>query len=421
MPIINRYIKRQLESRLTTDPVVLIEGPRSVGKSTLLGELAQKQDTTVLDFDSDEVRLAVQADPAFFLSAASPVFIDEYQKFPEVLQRIKAALNQHSEPGMFILAGSTNFLSLPKGAQALTGRLGRLRVDPLSQAEIESVEPPSIQQLVDIDWLRRMNIGETQRENYTQRVLRGGFPIALQRAAEFTRSRWVDDYLEVVLTRDIPEIAGVRNLAALRKVLNLMATRNGQVLNLESIAQAAEISRLTAENYVELLKMVFLGSELAAWGSTLGSRVTKRPKYHITDSLIAARLLRVTADQLNQREPSVMTQFGSLLESFAVGELRRLASFEDRLQDFGHWRDPERAEVDLVVEDESGTVRAFEVKASSSISPSDGQNLNKLRERLGSKFAGGAVLHLGQYAYPLNGNILAVPLDALWAQPISEN
>lgn len=421
MPIINRYIKGQLESRLNTDPVVLIEGPRSVGKSTLLQELAAKHKTQVLDFDLDETRLAVENDPGFFLSGPGPVFIDEYQRFPDVLQRIKAELNRRSEPGRFILAGSTNFLSLPKDAQALTGRLGRLRVDPLSQAEIESVNPVSIQRLVDPDWLRKMNLGTTARDSYVQRVLRGGFPLALQRTTPSTRSRWADDYIQVVLTRDIPEIAGVRNLAALAKVLNLLASRNGQVLNLEAIAQAAEISRLTADNYLELLKSVFLGSELAAWGSTLGSRVSKRPKYHITDSLIAARLMRVTAEQLDQRTPSAMTQFGSLLESFAVAEIRRLASFEDRLQDFGHWRDSERAEVDLIVEDESGMVRAFEIKASASINSADAQSLIRLRERLGDKFAGGAVIHLGKYAHSIDGNILAVPMDALWARPASEN
>jgi uncharacterized protein len=421
MPIINRYIKGQLESRLTTDPVVLIEGPRSVGKSTLLRELATKYQIHVLDLDEDETRLALEQDPGFFLSGPGPVLIDEYQKFPEVLQRIKAELNQRSDPGRFILAGSTNFLALPDGAQALTGRLGRLRVEPLSQAEIEGVSPAIIQQLVDLDWLRKMKLGATSRDSYFQRVLRGGFPIALQRTTPFTQNRWADDYIQVVLTRDIPDIAGVRNLAALGKVLHLMASRNGQVLNLEAIAEAAEISRLTAQNYVELLKSVFLGRELPAWGSTLGSRVTKRPKYHITDSLIAARLLRVTAEELGQRTPGTMTQFGSLLESFAVGEFRRLASFESRLQDFGHWRDSERAEVDLIVEDESGMVRAFEVKASTSLNAVDAKNLMKLRERLGGKFAGGAVLYLGKYAHPIDGNILALPLDALWAKPVSNN
>jgi uncharacterized protein len=404
---------------MTTDPVVLIEGPRAVGKSTLLQEMAAKNQTSVLDLDLDETRFAVEADPGFFLSGPGPVFIDEYQKFPEVLQRIKASLNQQSQPGSFILAGSTNFTSLPTGAQALTGRLGRLRVDPLSQAEIEGVDPASVQQLVDLDWLRTVNLGVTTRENYLERVLKGGFPIALQRTTSFTQNRWADDYIEVVLTRDIPELAGVRNLAALGKVLKLMASRNGQVLNLEAIAQVAEISRLTAENYVELLKSVFLGGELAAWGTTLGSRVTKRSKYHITDSLIAARLLRLTSDQLSLRTPSALTQFGSLLESFAVGEIRRLASFEERLQEFGHWRDSERAEVDLIVEDESGLVRAFEIKASTSVSVSDAQGLLRLRGRLGDKFAGGAVLHLGKYAHPIDGNILSVPLDALWAKSAS--
>lgn len=415
MAEISRRISDQIASRLGSSPVVMLEGPRSVGKSTLLTSLARDFGAEVINLDDPSTLAAVASDVKFFVSRPGPVFIDEYQKIPELLDWIKAELNLDSSAGRFILAGSTSFLGLPSGVQSLTGRLSRVSVAPFSQAELEGVMPAKVSELVDLDWLRTRDVGKNSRADYVARVMRGGFPLALKAQSESDRNRWANDYLNLILERDIDQFVDVRNKSSIKTVLDLLASRTGQILNLDAIATSAEITRVTAGNYVRLLESVFLTRVLESWGTTLGPRIGKRPKVHVLDSLIAARLLRATSSKLEQGNPTAMTQFGQLLESFTVREIIKHISFDEAPFQYGHFRDAEKSEVDLVVEDESGMVYGFEIKASTSFAPSDIHGLNSLRKKAGSRFRGGAVIHLGQHAHSIDGNIIAVPLDALFA------
>jgi len=135
-----RRLLALVEERLAEEPVILLEGPRTVGKSTLMREIASARGVSVIDLDDPATRDAVATDPAIFVSGPSPVCVDEYQKAPMVLDAIKAALNRDSAPGRFILTGSARHDALPAAAQALTGRLHRIPVFPLSQGEIAGVQ-----------------------------------------------------------------------------------------------------------------------------------------------------------------------------------------------------------------------------------------------------------------------------------------
>lgn len=409
-----RQAANTLRNRVLSDSVVLIQGPRSVGKSTLLSEFAAARNVKVLDLDHRPTRLAVAQDPSFFVKGPGPICIDEYQKAPELLDAIKVELGRDGSPGRFILAGSSNFEALPTGTQALTGRLTQVLIEPLAQCEIGNTEVLELDQLFDPQLFQNLELGLTSREEYVQRVLRGGFPLAIGRS-EPDRVRWADDYLRIALSRDVQDVGGVRNPASLKRVLELVASRTGQVLNIDAISDKAGVNRLTAERYVQLLAAVFLVQELPAWGTTLGSRVAKRSKVHVVDSLVAGRLMRLTQDKLAAKNSSSLTQFGHLLESFAVAELRRISSFGTAVQQLGHWRESDETEVDLVLEDSSGQIRGFEIKASTSVGLSDAQGLRELARKVGPDFHFGALLYLGSMPIRLDEKIWALPLDVLWA------
>lgn len=410
-----RQAGNTLRNRVLSDSVVLIQGPRSVGKSTLLSEFAAARNVNVLDLDHRPTRLAVAQDPSFFVKGPGPICIDEYQKAPELLDAIKVELGRDGSPGRFILAGSSNFEALPTGTQALTGRLTQVLIEPLAQCEIGNTEVLELDQLFDPQLFQNLELGLTSREEYVQRVLRGGFPLAIGRS-EADRVRWADDYLRIALSRDVQDVGGVRNPASLKRVLEIVASRTGQVLNIDAISDKAGVNRLTADRYVQLLAAVFLVQELPAWGTTLGSRVAKRSKVHVVDSLVAGRLMRLTQDKLAAKNSSSLTQFGHLLESFAVAELRRISSFGTAVQQLGHWRESDETEVDLVLEDSSGQIRGFEIKASTSVGLSDAQGLRELARKVGSDFHFGALLYLGNTPVRLDEKIWALPLDVLWAQ-----
>ena len=402
-------------ARLTEEPVVVLNGPRTVGKSTLLGQLAEHLGRTVIDCDDPATRSAVRDDPARFIEADRTVLIDEYQHVPELLDAIKAQLNRDLRPGRYVLAGSTRYATVPEAAQALTGRVDIIPVLPLSQGEINETHETFISGLLDGAGAEVATREEpTTRDDYAVRSTSGGMPVALRRPAGSSRSRWYSNYVNLVIDKDVLDISRVRQREMLPRLLSLLAARSGQVLNMAAIGGAAGLEKSTAENYIKLLEAVYLVHRLPAWGTTLGSRITRHPKVHLVDSGVMAWMLNLTPQKIALGEPSVLTEYGHLLETFAVGEILKQASWSDAPVATGHFRTDAGDEVDLVLERDDGQVIAFEIKAGSRISGDDLRGLRHLKERLGSRLEEAIVLYTGVHAYTHDGWIKILPLSRLW-------
>jgi uncharacterized protein len=416
--IVERRLIEVVHRRLDVEPVVVLEGPRSVGKSTLLRMLAARWQREIIDLDDLATREAVRSDPALFVQGEAPVAIDEFQHAPELLDEIKAELNRDSAPGRFVLTGSTRYATLPATAQALTGRAHRMNVLPLSQGEVSEVREDFTELLMsDPALLVDRRPPSSTRAEYISRVVVGGFPPPLRRARTADRARWFDDYLELVLGRDVLELTRVRQRRQLPLLLAQLASQTAQVLNIAKAAAAIGMEKSTAENYTKLLEAVFLVHQLPAWGTTLGSRVGAAPKVHIVDSGLAARLLRLTETKLAEASAPALSQFGHLLETFVVGEISKQLDWLDAPVARGHWRTHDGDEADLVLEREDGKVVALEVKASSRVRPGELRSLATLRRKLASQFLGGLVLYTGQRAYTHDTSVHVVPLARLWQTP----
>ena len=413
--IVSRRALTVATSRLAEEPVLALQGARAVGKSTLLAELASAWGVEVFDLDDLAVRDAASADPASIVGGEAPVCIDEYQHVPEILDAIKAELNQSLRPGRFVLTGSTSYEALPRAAQSLTGRLHVLPLWPLSQGEIDGTQENFLEGLFT-DSSRSVSsaASTTTKANYIARVCVGGFPIALARRSATSRNRWFDDYVTQVLERDVRELARIRQRAQLPELLRRLAGQTAQVLNLTNAAAASGMDQTTAADYVRLLEAVFLVFRLDAWGQTLRARVAGRPKIHILDSGVAARLLRLTPERLARLDPTSLTEFGHLLETFVVGELLKQASWLEGMAGAGHWRTHDGDEIDLVLERDDGGVLAFEVKASGRVSGSDMRALRKLRQAVGDRFLAGVALYTGSRSYVFDDRLLVLPIDRIW-------
>lgn len=399
--------------RLEAAPAVVIGGPRSVGKSTLLATLAKDFARTVIDLDDPATRRAVAADPLRFLDGPRPVLVDEYARVPEAMDVIKHLLNRDGSAGQFVLAGSTRYGTVPPIAQALTGRVDIVPLWPLSQGEIARREETFVADLIagrepDLD---AVNVDRT---GYAQAVVAGGMPIALRLATANARLRWFDQYLNLTLDKDVAEIAKVRRRVVLPKLAAAVAARTAQLLNVAGIARDLGTDRSTTEDYLRLLEAVFLHHVLAAWGTTLSSRSAATPKVHFVDTGLAARLLRVTPEKLLAAKPSALQQFGHLLETFTVNELCKQAHWLDEPVDCGHWRTHDGAEVDLVMERADGSVVAFEVKAAPDVRPQDTRGLAALARRLGRDQVTGIVLHTGKPGWRIDERTFAVPIARIW-------
>jgi uncharacterized protein len=405
-------------ARFAEEPVLVLNGPRTVGKSTLLGQLAERLDRTVIDCDDPATRSAVRADPGRFVESSAPVLIDEYQHVPELLDAIKAQLNRDLRPGRYVLAGSTRYAAVPAAAQALTGRVDIIPVLPLTQGEIDGVHETFVTRLIDGGGIEPPS-GETAgvpRDEYARRATSGGMPVALRRPAGRSRSRWFANYVDLVVDKDVMDISRVRQREMLPRLLRQLAARSGQVLNIAAVAGPIGLDRSTAENYTKLLEAVFLINRLPAWGTTLGSRIVKHPKVHMVDSGVMAWLLSLTPQKIEQAAPSTLTEYGHLLETFAVGEILKQISWSDAPVSTGYFRTESGDEVDLVLERDDGQVIAFEIKAGTRVSGEDLRGLRFLKERLGPRLQEAIILYTGEYVYRHDDSVWVLPLSQLWTR-----
>lgn len=398
--------------------MVALTGPRTVGKSTLLRGLARAHGRPVLDLDDVTTRQLVADDLPFYLSAEPPVFLDEFQHVPEVLDGIKAELNRETTPGRFVLTGSTRYATLPRAAQSLTGRVHVVTVWPLSQGEIAGIRESFVDRLLrDPDALTNEAAPETDREEYAARVLSGGLPAALRRPPGRPRTRWFEDYVNLVIERDVLELRGIRQRTAMPPFLRRLAAQTGQVLNIATAAGESNLAASVGEDYARLLEAVFLLHRLPAWGTTLASRVNRMPKVHLVDTGLGGWLLGITARGISRRVPTVLSEFGHLFETFVVNEVLKQASWLDESLRFGHFRTTRGDEVDLVVENEENEVVAVEVKAGSTYRRDDLRGLTLLRDRVGARFTAGVLVYTGDRAARVGDRLHLVPASALWAAP----
>src|SRR6185437_12107426 len=205
---------------------------------------------------------------------------------------------------------STRYAAIPVAAQALTGRVDIVPVLPLTQGEIDGVRETFVARVLEGRGIEMSSpeTPTTTRDEYARRSTSGGMPVALRRPQGPSRSRWFANYLDLVVDKDVMDISRIRQREMLPRLLGQLAARSGQVLNVAATAGAIGLDRSTAENYVKLLEAVFLTYRLPAWGMTLGSRIVKHPKVHMTDSVVMAWLLNLTPQKIAQAAPTTLTE-----------------------------------------------------------------------------------------------------------------
>ena len=362
-----------------------------------------------LSFDDAALRNAARVDPIGFVERLGDrCTLDEVQLVPELFSALKLAVDRRREAGRFLLTGSANVLLLPELSDSLAGRLAIQRLHPLAQCELQRRESSFLTHAFsgDLD----LRAGERLGPDWARRVAGGGFPDALARGRPARRSAWHRDYVETIVQRDVPDLARIRSLASVRKLIEVAAAHTASMLNMSRLAAPLQLTSPTIAGYMQLLGQVFLLEELPAWHSNRLKRLIKSPKLHLCDSGTAASLLSLGPEELwHDRE-----MLGQLSETFVVQELRRLASWNDRPLHFYHYRDRDRSEIDLVIEDGPRRLLAIEVKAGATVRSEDFRAMRKLKDAVGSRFVSGLVMHDGEQVLSFGERMLAVPFRALW-------
>lgn len=272
---------------LCTSPIVVVEGARQVGKSTLVGMVAPE--TAVHTTMDDEVTRAFASDdPVGFLRSAGPdglLTIDEIQRCPELILPLKAEVDRDRRPGRFLLTGSANLLRLPGAEDSLAGRAMTVRLHPFSQDEL--VGEPS-------DWVTSVlgaasvDAVSSDRREVVERLVTGGYPL-VQGLSPKLRLAWLRDYANRLVERDAADVATAQ-VPALKKLLGLVAAVPMGELVGERLAEGLGVTRPTVLRHLEILETLFLIERLPSWSRNLTSRQIQRPKVFLTDSGLAAAL-----------------------------------------------------------------------------------------------------------------------------------
>jgi len=404
-----RFIEAKLGEALADTPIALIHGPRQCGKTTLAQKYGEAHGYEYFSFDDPVVTAAAEADPVGFVGDLPPrATLDEVQRVPSVFTALKAAIDRDREPGRFILTGSANVLFVPKLADSLAGRMAILRLHPLSQSELAGEDPRFIDRLFGGDFRARSH--ERLGRLLATVIASGGYPAALARSSQSRRAAWYRDYVEALVQRDVRDLARIRSLDVLPRLLAHVAAQTAQLLNVSDLASPFRVSRPTVSDYVILLERIFLLDVLPPWHNNRLSRLVKTPKVHTGDSGVACSLLSLRADDLSRDR----TTYGHLLETFAFQELRRQASWQQDDLRFFHFRDKDKDEVDVVIERGARGVAGVEVKAGATVRDKDFRGLRKLQRAAGERFAAGVVLYDGETTSPFGGQLFAVPIRTLW-------
>lgn len=408
-----RYTSRLVEARLddlfSQLPALLVVGPRAVGKTTSARRLAR----TVVRMDVPAEAAAFHADADAALSAMpEPVLLDEWQEVPELMGAVRRAVDADPRPGRFLLTGSAR---ARRGAQAWSGigRVVSLRMYGLTHREIagRANGPTFLSRLAAADLsLFPPPVEPPDLRGYVDLALRGGYPEPVLRLTGAARQAWLDAYVDHLVSRDAETLGGNRDPVLLRRYFDALCMNTAGTAQDKALYDAAGITRGTAGAYERLLADLFVYEALPAWSTNRMSRMVKGAKRYLTDpSLVAAAL------GLDER--SVLRD-GDLLrrivDTFAFSQIRPELECGYRARLY-HLREKDgRHEVDLLAEVPGGGIVALEIKASSAPAPHDARHLAWLRDQIGERFMGGAVLHTGPRPFSLGDRILALPICSIW-------
>ncbi|GAA0844391.1 ATP-binding protein [Streptosporangium amethystogenes subsp. fukuiense] len=403
---------------LTDTRVVVINGARQTGKSTLAQEIARKTPgSRELFLDQAAVRAAAREDPDGIVHHDGLMLIDEVQRVPDLLLSIKREVDSDPRPGRFLLTGSARLLGIKDLPDALPGRSETIELWPLSQGEIEW-QPDGF-----VDAVFRNGVGiETprprlRRADYLDRAMRGGYPEAVHRSTHRRRARFFDSYVTDLINRDVKQVSDIEHPADMRRLLNILAGRMGGLAVIDNISRDLGLPRTTVKRYLDLLDLVYLVRRIPAWSSNATTRAIATPKLLMIDSGLGAHLAGLTPARISD----VTAPVGPLMENFVLSELARQLTWSEEPVRLYHYRDRDGVEVDGILERASGEVVGIEVKAAETVRADDFKGLQHLANKLGDRWVAGFVLYAGQETLPFGDRLRALPIAALWCAGSGNN
>lgn len=417
MDIVPRHLASTVTATLKASRVINIVGPRQTGKTTLVRDMIPA--SRFIDLDDETLLASLAHDPYGQLRALVddadadlPIVIDEVQRLPQITLALKRIVDLNRRPGQFVLTGSSDIFSTPKALDSLAGRVSTLTLRPFSTAEIERAGPCRLLDIAAdgaVDLKRLPALKRFQRSDAIDMLARGGFP-EIRSLNDCDRMARYNSYINSIVERDIAPVAEIRRPDTLRRLINQLAHRTSQELNVASLCTALGARQETVNTYLDVLSRLGIVHRLGAWTASGARKEVRSPKLHFLDTGCATALRGEDATSFGFGADPVA--LGHILESFVFCELEKSLPFLARHWELYHWRLAPR-EIDVVAQMPGKVLALFETKASTTVGADDFRHLDWfLKEGPGKSYKGsGFVIYLGDQLISFGPGLLAVPFS----------
>lgn len=364
MVINMNYISRNLEKvvlEVTKEyPVVLVTGPRQVGKTTMLQKLMEGTERSYVSLDDLNERNLAKTDPELFLQLHKPpVLIDEVQYAPELFTYIKLHVDRNHKPGDFWLTGSQVFKLMRGVQESLAGRVAVLSMTSLSQAEIcnGKMEPFTIE--MEALTVRGKERKKADTRDIFERIFRGSMP-AVVSGQNSNSQIFYSSYLSTYIERDVKELSDAIDSLKFFHFITAVAARCGQMLNIADIARDADINQKQAKDWLGILETLGIIFYLHPYSNNLLKRLVKTPKLYFYDTGLICYLTKWSSAET--LESGAMN--GAILENYVVAEIMKTYLNSGKEPFMYYYRDKDAKEIDIVLEHD-GVINPIEIKKSS--------------------------------------------------------
>ena len=359
------YIKRAIEESILkiseTFPVLLVTGPRQVGKTTMLKRLSEESRSYV-SLDDPDIRSMARNDPALFMQRFTPpVLIDEIQYAPQILPYIKMSVDKSGKKGDFWLTGSQAFHMMKNVSESLAGRVGIVQLLGLSGSEIDAIPSEPFTTSPERLMLR---LKQTQHKGLIEiyeRIFRGAFPALYEEEFPPDLSDFYRSYINTYLQRDVRDLSQVADETSFHNFMIIVAARTARPVIYEELAKDVGISQPTAKKWLSVLVSSGLVALVQPYSNNVLKRAVKMPLVHFLDTGLCAYLLKWGNYEILERG----AMSGAFFESWVFSEIYKSYLNAGKDAPLFYYRDKEKREIDLLIF-ENGTLYPIEIKKSAS-------------------------------------------------------
>lgn len=387
---VERGIAGRLREALADTPVVIVQGPRQCGKSTLVQRVCDLPYVT-LD-DTFTLSNALASPEGWLKSFKEGAIIDEIQRAPQLMRSVKAVVDADRRPGRFVLTGSANVLLLPKLSDSLAGRMEVLTLYPFSQSELSGQPKP---------FLDRWTAGEL-KGGMESNVAWGGFPEPLKRNSDSRKRAWFQAYIRALMDRDVRDLAQIEGLNALPNLLQVLANAPYEVQNVTQISRDTGIPATSLSRYISLLQAVYLIHPVPAWSALQNGKAAKTARLAFSDLGVWNFFQPRTHDE-------------NCTAMYVAMELVKEAGWAEEPYEVMHFRSTRHHSVPIVLGLPNGQIYGINVVNRELINDGDFAGLRFLRDVAGDAFVAGIVLSRHREVGYLDEQLSYAPKSSLWA------